>query len=435
VPAGKNQPIWVDVFVPRNTQGGVYHGTFTVTSDQGSVGGTLALTVWNFTLPVKPTLKSDFLFWTDGTLKAQQELLRNRIAPGTATASDFSTLVTGYGYGQSNTGFYSGADIGNCTMSAPPTVGQFQAAAAPILQAGMMAYNYSADEIDSCTGLYPSIIQWAYNMHQAGVNNLVTMAPVPALYSDGSGTGRSAVDIWAMLPVMYDGATTQVAQVLAKGDSVWSYNTMVQDAYSPKWQIDFAPANFRIQPGFISQSLGLTGILYWRLDKWSNDPWNLVNNVGVFNASNYPGEGMLVYPGAQVGIPQSVAPSMRLKWLREGIEDYEYVDLLKKAGRGAWAINLARSVGADWVNWTQDPSRMMAVRNQMGDALDQIGAAALCDIDADGVVNIVDVQGAANQVLGMTPCTADLNGDGKCDVIDMQRVITAALGGSCNTGP
>src|SRR5689334_11441493 len=55
VPAGKNQPIWVDVFVPRNTQGGVYHGTFTVTSDQGSVGGTLALTVWNFTLPVKPT--------------------------------------------------------------------------------------------------------------------------------------------------------------------------------------------------------------------------------------------------------------------------------------------------------------------------------------------------------------------------------------------
>ena len=53
-------------------------------------------------------------------------------------------------------------------------------------------------------------------------------------------------------------------QALAKGDSLWSYNTLVQDPYSPKWEIDFDPINFRIQPGFISQSLGPTGMLYWR---------------------------------------------------------------------------------------------------------------------------------------------------------------------------
>ena len=161
-------------------------------------------------------------------------------------------------------------------------------------------------------------------MHQAGIKNLISMSPTPALYNDGSGTGRSAVDIWVLLPVMYNNSKTQVGEVLKKGDSVWSYNTLVQDAYSPKWLIDFDPVNFRIQPGFISQSLNLTGLLYWRVDKWPSDAWNNVNNAGTYSSANYPGEGMLVYPGQPVGV-KGVVASMRLKWLRDGVEDYDYV--------------------------------------------------------------------------------------------------------------
>jgi len=40
---------------------------------------------------------------------------------------------------------------------------------------------------------------------------------------------------------MYNNSKAQVGEVLKKGDSVWSYNTLVQDAYSPKWLIDFDP--------------------------------------------------------------------------------------------------------------------------------------------------------------------------------------------------
>ncbi len=40
-------------------------------------------------------------------------------------------------------------------------------------------------------------------MHAAGIANLVTMTPTPELLDDGSGTGRSAIDIWVVLPVMY----------------------------------------------------------------------------------------------------------------------------------------------------------------------------------------------------------------------------------------
>ena len=35
-------------------------------------------------------------------------------------------------------------------------------------------------------------------------------------------------------------------------------------------------------------------------------------------------------------------PSLRLKWIREGVEDYEYIELMKKAGKSDAALELAR---------------------------------------------------------------------------------------------
>jgi len=59
-----------------------------------------------------------------------------------------------------------------------------------------------------------------------------------------------------------------------------------------------------------------------------------------------------------------------------------------------------------------------------------------CDLNADGAVNVIDVQNAVNQALGITACTtADLSQNGHCDILDVQRVITAALGSACVLGP
>ncbi len=369
--ASKNQPIWVDVFVPRGAAAGYYTGSFTVTSDQGSVTGQINLSVWNFTLPLKPSLKSSFLFWSAGNLAAIQELLRNRINPERVPTANQRSLIDNLGLTSQETGYWSGADISTCTMSAAPSVTSLRNTVAA-QQPDLFLYNYTADEIDQCSGLYPTMKQWGYNLHQAGINNLVTMAPVPDLFDDGSGTGRSAVDIWVMLPVTYDHSVNNVKTAQAKGDEAWSYNCLVQDAYSPKWMIDFAPINFRIQPGFINESLGLNGLLYWRLDLWSSDPWN---NVYTSGFPNYPGEGMLVYPGSTVGI-SGVAPSMRLKWLRDGVEDYEYIELLKQAGQGSWALQVAAGVGANWSNWTKDINVLANARQQLGQQLDTLGGGS-----------------------------------------------------------
>jgi hypothetical protein len=62
--------------------------------------------------------------------------------------------------------------------------------------------------------------------------------------------------------------------------------------------------------------------------------------------------------------------------------------------------------------------------------------AGTCDLNDDGVVNVVDIQLEVNATLGLRACGAgDLNGDGVCNSIDVQRVINAALGLPCQVGP
>jgi len=371
--ATNNQPVWVDLLVPRTAAAGKYSGVYTVTSDQGTTTGPISLTVWNFTMPKSPSLKSAFLFFQAGTLAANEELLRNKISPLSTNPADQAVLMKQYGLSATHTGPFSGADVGRCSMSPAPSVSHFKSLAAA-QQPGLELYDYSADEIGHCSSLYPAIRQWANNMHQAGIKNLISMSPTPALYDDGSGSGRSAVDIWVLLPLMYNNSKGEVAKVIKKGDAVWSYNTLVQDAYSPKWLIDFDPINFRIQPGFINQSLNLSGLLYWRIDKFPSDAWNNVNNTGTYSSANYPGEGMLVYPGQPVGV-KGVVASMRLKWLRDGVEDYDYIQILKKLGKEDLAMKIARSIGPDWTNWTRDHAALESARQQLGEAISQLSSA------------------------------------------------------------
>jgi hypothetical protein len=367
--AGQDQAIWVDVAVPRETIPGRYSGTLIIESSQGPRSISINLQVWHFTLPLRPSLKSSFGIWESHGIPAQEELLEHKLAPAVLDAAQEGSFAGRFGLGLTGLGFWSGAHIGQCVMSPAPPLSRI-AEAARKHRADLWLYNYTADEIDACPNLYESLKAWALRLHQAGVHNLVTMKPVPELLDDGSGQ-HPAVDAWVLLPVMFESAGPALASARAMGAEVWSYNALAQDGYSPKWLIDYAPVNFRIQPGFLSQSLDLTGILYWRVDAWTAAPWEDVNNIGVYGDYNAPGEGMLLYPGEPAGI-SGVVPSMRLKWIRDGVDDYEYVQMLKRAGRGAWALALARKVGRDWMNWSKDPDALEQVRNELGAELDRL---------------------------------------------------------------
>jgi hypothetical protein len=88
--------------------------------------------------------------------------------------------------------------------------------------------------------------------------------------------------------------------------------------------------------------------------------------------------------------------------------------------------NLGKLTGADFE--AVDVSPMMVNSNS--------GQAATCDLNDDGVVNVVDLQMEIDAALGLRACGAgDLNGDGVCDATDVQRVTQAVLGHACQVGP
>jgi hypothetical protein len=368
VSANNNQPIWVDIFVPRDTKAGEYRGKYMVSSDRGNSTGQISLTVGKFELPLRPSLNSSFQFWEAKSKANNIELLKHKLMPKDVDPSDERFLISKWGLTSTDLSFWSGANYQTCKMDAAPSIKDIKNRAAKH-QKDLLLYNFSADEIDHCPNLEAVMQQWGANLQQSGIKNLVTMKPRPSFYQN---IAKSVVDIWVLSPNMYEQGKSQVAQVLQKGHQVWSYNTLVQDNYAPHWEIDFAPINYRIQPGFINQSLGLNGLLYWRIDLWTKDPWNDIQTYKE-KKSSYPGEGMLVYPGAAVGV-DGVVPSMRLKWLRDGVEDYEYIEILKKRGRGNWALNTGKAVGTDWKKWSRDPHVLESTRLQLGREIDRISS-------------------------------------------------------------
>jgi len=161
------------------------------------------------------------------------------------------------------------------------------------------------------------------------------------------------------------------------GSEVWSYTALMWDNYSPKWMIDFPLINYRIMP-WINQVYGFNGLLYWRVDQWSKDPWS---SFGKEN--NHPGDGMLVYPGDPVGITNGVVPSLRLKMLRESVEDYEYIEILKSMGDEDFAMKTIKTVTKDWKNWTQDEKLLMHSRKILGERIHYLKSQRITPSSSD----------------------------------------------------
>jgi hypothetical protein len=363
VSANQNQPFWVDLFTPRgasNSPSGTYTGTITVTSDQGNVVVPVTLTVWNFELPLAPSEKSLFLIWTTSSTAYQQSLLRNKIAPWEVSASQASSEVTNFGLNRAGLdgSLYVGIQC-NGSYSSIPTQAQIASLAATY-PAGLALDFYVADENTGCTASYPPIQQVATNAHASGVKILDTIAPVSALYG--------YVDYWTMLPASWPSSLSGIP------GSFWSYASCdLGNGSSPGWMIDFPPINERIQAGFLNQMEGATGLLYWRADNWTaGDAIASWSNLDATACGvSRPGDGMFIYPPSPIGSTEP-APGMRLKALRDGIQDYEYVQILNGLGQAAFVNSVIQPIATSWDNWTHDPNALEAARLQLGQKLDQL---------------------------------------------------------------
>lgn len=390
VAPGSNQPVWIEVRVPKDAAPGEYAGTVTVTADgEKPVAVPVALTVWDFVLPDAPSMRTNFgglgrrlltghvgfkpdtppyrdLERRYAAAMAEHRLcppippyLRPTVKPdGSIEPKETHAGLKEWIETYRVTGIpIVLADKDPLGKDRDRTVKFLQSTWAYLKANGWekSAYVVAADE-PGTKEAYEEIRKRSALVHEAvpGLKVLCTEQPTP---QDASwGTLAGSVDIW--VPLWTDFDEKSVAERLKAGEEAWSYTMFCQGKPgqdTPYWQLDFPLLNYRI-PAWTSRRYGLTGLLYWTVVYWpETTPWTSLLNY----KQQYNGEGLLFYPGGEAGIDGPVA-SMRLKALRDGLEDYEYLRMAGEAGT-AKAAELARS----WTQWETDPAKLAAAREEL----------------------------------------------------------------------
>jgi len=424
----RNQPIWIEFYVPPSTLAGSYQGNLTVTvQSKPEISIPIKLQVWNFSLPSTSTLPNSFGFsglsaqrqhlgryTNDADLVAltvlyEKAALLHRISIHGGTMRppvfsreghahiDWTNYDAEVGPFLDGTVFHTGDPLPGAKATSVELrtsanaetdelkIQYWRELAAHFRQKGWFdrLFNYVWDEPrkeDSS-----ALITKARLVHDAdpAIRNLVTAPLTPAW--------NAVIDIWTPLincferrggfPPFCDsvvGRSSYDADI-QKGKSLWWYQSCASHGcYTigggyftgwPSYMIDVSPVANRIME-WMTWKYGIQGELYFStVDAYNSDgdPWHDVNRY----SGN--GDGTLFYPGRPAvigGKTQIPVESIRLKLIREGLEDYEYLHMLGSSPVAAEAVN---SLVHDLYDFEHDPEKLYAVRYRMGEELSKRG--------------------------------------------------------------
>jgi hypothetical protein len=378
--AGENQPYWIDISIPHGTTAspsGTYTGNIVVTSTQGTVTIPVALTVWNFELPKQPSELSLWTLWPPAAgntiTSVARALMRNKVMSWFDDAANASSDKSEAGLNRSGLdGYYHFQVKCNGSHSNFPSANDIDSAAAKF-PADLDLDLYVGDELNDCPEGYAALKTVASNVHAANrrVKTILTVnTPDAKLFNDGH--GKSAIDHWALLASMEKWPTLP----FTGGGDLWSY-TSCNTGYgnTPEWLVDYPPINERIQAGFLNWTQGATGILYYRADGWtagnSITSWNILDTNACGPGIARPGDGIFLYPPGPIASSEP-APGIRLKAIRDGIQDYEYTQLLKNQGQTSYVDFVLKPIAASWTRWSHAPDDLESVRQKFGQQLQQL---------------------------------------------------------------
>jgi hypothetical protein len=206
----------------------------------------------------------------------------------------------------------------------------------------------------------------------------------------GGPNARSSYDSWLAGTACSGCAPRQVwmYEACSSHGSCSNGTTGNSSSTWPDQSIDANPVRNRIMQ-WIEYLNNVSGDLYYDVSlcwnatycqdgagKTGTDPWTYIYVYG----GN--GDGTLIYPGtpAKIGGKTPIPlPSMRLKNIRDGYEDYEYLHALANTGFGSFAAAEAQSFITNAYTFNNDPTALLSARTALGNKLHQLslGAAPL----------------------------------------------------------
>ncbi len=414
---GQNETIWADVYVPKNISAGIYSGQLRVLAKGGiSEQIPIAVTVWDFTLPDGPTHRNHFGSFGNVAryfsiernsdrfkqieLRYCQAMSEHRINPpipryllpqtnddgsleiiperhkalkefiSRLHVTDFEIPRALFARLPSSTlrSDYKTISVANRIKAQRYYREFYKYLKDNGWEEG--AYVYMLDE-PNLRENYEQVLVLGRLVHEA-VPQIKCLVVEQTYLQDSSWPDIDpAVDIWCPLWSFIDKKT--INDKLAHGDEVWSYTALVQRAprYHPQYQTvkDFDPPYWHIDrplivyrvPTWIDYQYDITGLLYWSTVTTVIDPWS---NPAFAHPRHYNGGGFLFYPGLPCGIDGPVI-SMRMKNLRDGMEDYEYFVILERLTDKKTVKKIVDTISPNWWNFSKDPNEFLTAREKI----------------------------------------------------------------------
>jgi len=408
LPANETHGFWVDIFVPRDAKAGDYDGTYRVTAQGGkAIDVPVTLTVWDFALPRVSTLRTALgspahrmrgyyrqrakagkepepADWDAVEAQGAEMLTRHRIN-ATPPAGSLAPQAQPDGSFRIPTeqidAFRAFVDRYHvnafCTPHPRAAVKDpvaereklhawlkaWDEAARELDRPGVVFYTYLKDEPND-QDAYRYVQTWGRAVKEA--NSVVKVLVVEQTWTQNPKWGDlyGCIDIWCPLFSLFKPESATKRQ--AAGETVWTYTALCQREPTPWWHIDFPLLNYRAW-SWIGWRYRIRGILYWGgMSFWRQveDPWTDPKTLDRRKQNPkllYNGEGSIVYPGRAAGY-DGIAPSMRLKALRDAIEDYEYLAILERLGLTAEAEKIVLPLAGSWFQWEKNPAAYETAR-------------------------------------------------------------------------
>jgi hypothetical protein len=377
-----NQPVWLQVSVPQGTAPGVYSGSVDVLADGNTTAVPISVTVYPVTLPalnqVKGALLTAFNMNPQTYGNEVQKLYgipADQSLPGLFDFfSSYRLSPNNWGYGnpKSKSGYSSSRkwwlDKSGQMISAVGSPRRFRSMWIPLSNnrwpksayvAGLSPYKpqtwcrylksvhgfwqkhgwlgaafpyvYGLDE--SGAKLLSTVQRSAKTIHScfAGGHLVITGNPSSANKPLWNG-GKDDADVWSVLASRYYGEYTNPSQhtpraaanlnlidkVRKHGKQIWAYTYPSGANQTPGYAATEPVSDPRMFVDWAALE-GITGILYGE----GTTSYSLKTNP--LSSLTQSGAFVLVYPGKDGPVP-----SARLEELREGIEDWAILDVVRK---------------------------------------------------------------------------------------------------------
>ena len=224
-----------------------------------------------------------------------------------------------------------------------------------------MAYIYGFDEIR------PNEFAAVKDIFGAIKKRYPTIPLMTTAYDQSFGTKTGLdpyIDIWVPLTPVYGRRTAEIAAARKRGRKVWWYICCGPRNPYANWFVEYTAAEHRLVMGLMPWKFHSDGFLHYSMNLWQtnrrvtgadgkarvvrNAPFTepitrgpLTNSDGK-SWTDYNGDGLIFYPG-----PDGPVPTIRMKCIRDGLEDYEYLWLLQQAVR---RVNVrARPIDQAWM--------------------------------------------------------------------------------------